>query len=80
MLEKLARLLRMLTGCATVADVDHFFDNTRQQYVKVQQKAVKDYNHEEELIRKAQERQKRAEERQRLVEKRIAKINDLLEE
>ncbi|WP_033931775.1 hypothetical protein [Vibrio cholerae] len=80
MLEKLARLLRMITGCATVADVDHFFNKTRDQYVKVQKSAVKKYNHEEEVIREAEQRKKAAEKVQRLAEKRIAKLNEMLEE
>lgn len=80
MLEKLARLLRMITGCATVADVDHSFNKTRDQYVKVQKSAVKKYNHEEEVIREAEQRKKAAEKVQRLAEKRIAKLNEMLEE
>ncbi|WP_033928954.1 hypothetical protein, partial [Vibrio cholerae] len=63
-----------------VADVDHFFNKTRDQYVKVQKSAVKKYNHEEEVIREAEQRKKAAEKVQRLAEKRIAKLNEMLEE
>lgn len=74
------RIIRLLTGYATVADVDHFFDKTRQQYVKVQKRAIKLQREEQDVINTAEKRKEAAERMQKGAEKRIAKLNDMLED
>lgn len=76
----LARLLRFLTCCTMVSDVDYMFDKTRNQYVKVQKRAIQKQTELESEIRRKTERKVRAEKVQKTCEKRIAKLNEFLED
>ncbi|QXN67676.1 hypothetical protein [Vibrio phage VP41s3] len=76
----IARLLRMATNCATVEDVDGVFNRIRNRYVKIQKKAIKEQRSEDHYIKQAQKRKEQQERVQKQAEKRIAKMNNLLED
>lgn len=79
-METLARILRILTKCTTIEDADYLFTKTRKQYLKIQKRMIKEQRESKailEAVKKAMEQQERV---QRQAEKRIAKINDLLED
>lgn len=76
----IARLLRMATNCATVEDVDGVFNRIRNRYIKIQKKSIREQASEDHFIKQAHQRKNRQERIQKQAEKRIAKMNDLLED
>jgi len=80
MFDFIARLLRISTNCATVEDVDVVFNRIRKRYIKVQKKAIKVQKDADYYIKETQKRKDQHERIQRKAEKRIAKMNDLLED
>lgn len=76
----IARLLRMATNCATVEDVDGVFNRIRTRYIKIQKKSIREQASEGHYIKQAHQRRYRQERIQKQAEKRIAKMDDLLED
>ncbi len=70
----------MATNCATVEDVDGVFNRIRNRYVKIQKKSIREQASEDLYIKQAQKRKEHQERIQRQAEKRIAKMNNLLED
>lgn len=79
-METIQRLIRLITNCSTVQDVDHFFDKTRKQYIKIQKRMIEQQKESERIITEATKAKVSQEHVQRQAEKRIAKINDILED
>lgn len=79
-METLARILRILTKCTTIEDADYLFTKTRKQYVKIQKRMIKEQRESKAILEAAKKAMEQQERVQRQAEKRIAKINDILED
>lgn len=79
-MNKIARILRLITNCSTVEDIDYAMEKLRARYVKLQKRSIAEQNHDDYLIKQAQEHKKAQEKVQKSSEKRISALNDLLDD
>lgn len=77
---KIARILRLITNCSTVEDIDYAMEKLRVRCVKLQKRSIAEQNHDDYLIKQAQEHKKAQEKVQKSSEKRIFALNDLLDD